>query len=156
MELKEALREIKSSETIIKEELKRIGAYPHKRLKGKYNCPACGSRDNLGIHLKGEEWKANCFSAGCTLSGDKNVIDIVMAYNKDSFYNTVKDIASRNNIFIDNSKMTDDQKLESKKRAIKKDNENKRNEKINNDLKSLYEKGNLSKSEIEEAFHLEN
>ena len=152
MEFKEALKEIKSSENIIKEELKGIGAYPHKRLKGKYNCPACGSRDNLGLHLKGEEWKANCFSAGCSLSGDKNVIDIVMKYNnlsEDSFYSTVKDIASRNNIFIDNSKMTDDQKLESKKRAIKKDNENKRNEKINNDLKSLYEKGNLSKSEIE-------
>lgn len=160
MELKEALREIKSSENIIKEELKGIGAYPHKRLKDKYNCPACGSRDNLGIHLKNNgEWKANCFSAGCSLSGDKNIIDVILAYNnldKDNFYNIAKDIASRNNIFINNSKMTDDQKLESKKRSIKKDNENKRNEKINNDLKSLYEKGNLSKSEIEEAFHLEN
>ena len=35
MKFDEALKEIKSSETIIKEELKRIGAYPHKRLKGK-------------------------------------------------------------------------------------------------------------------------
>ena len=118
MEFNEALKEIKSSESIIKEELKGIGAYPHKSLKGKYNCPACGSKDNLGVHLKNGEWKANCFSAGCSLSGDKNVIDIIIAYNnlgEDSFYNTVKDIASRNNIFIDNSKMTDEQKLESKK-----------------------------------------
>lgn len=159
MEFNEALKEIKSSESIIKEELKGIGAYPHKSLKGKYNCPACGSKDNLGVHLKNGEWKANCFSAGCSLSGDKNVIDIIIAYNKlgeDSFYNTVKDIASRNNIFIDNSKMTDEQKLESKKRLIKKDKEIEKTEKINKELKSLYGKGKLNKNELEKAYHLEN
>ena len=159
MEFNEALKEIKSSESIIKEELKGIGAYPHKSLKGKYNCPACGSKDNLGVHLKNGEWKANCFSAGCSLSGDKNVIDIIIAYNnlgEDSFYNTVKDIASRNNIFIDNSKMTDEQKLESKKRLIKKDKEIEKTEKINKELKSLYGKGKLNKNELEKAYHLEN
>ena len=159
MDFEEALKEIKSSESIIKEELKGIGAYPHKSLKGKYNCPACGSKDNLGVHLKNGEWKANCFSAGCSLSGDKNVIDIIIAYNKlgeDSFYNTVKDIASRNNIFIDNSKMTDEQKLESKKRLIKKDKEIEKTEKINKELKSLYGKGKLNKNELEKAYHLEN
>ena len=121
MELNEAIKNIKSREDIIKEELKAIGAHPHKSLKDKYNCPACGSKDNLGLHLKNGEWKANCFTTGCTLSGDKNVIDIIMTYknlDKDSFYNTAKEIASRNNIFIDNTEMTNEQKLEYKKTIV--------------------------------------
>ena len=113
MELNQAIQDIKQSESILISELNSIGSYPAKT-KGKYNCPSCGSKDNLGIHMKNGEWRVNCFNGGCLLNGDSNIIDTMIKFkNKDikkDFYQEAKEIANRNGIEIDNQNITKEQK----------------------------------------------
>ena len=113
MDLSQAIQDIKQSESILISELNSIGSYPAKT-KGKYNCPSCGSKDNLGVHEKNGEWRINCFNGGCLLNGDSNIIDTMIKFkNKDikkDFYQEAKEIAARNGIDIEDKKITKEQK----------------------------------------------
>lgn len=148
MEKKEAIQVIKTSKLILTTELNSIGAYEVPKLKNKYNCPVCNSKDNLGIHQENGEWRVNCFSAGCSLHGDKNIIDTIIKYenrNEKDFYKVAKEIATRNGIIIDDVKMTKEEKLKSTKQKIKKEKEKEHINKIDQEQEKSILEGNIKK-----------
>lgn len=107
--------------------------------------PSCSITD------KGEGAFFHCF--GCGAGGD--IVKFVKDIENIEFIEAIKKVCNILNIEIPNGEYTDQEKLEFIKKKIQKQVKNKKDEKINEDLKNLYDKRKLNQDEIEEAFHLE-
>lgn len=115
--------EIKSNIRIIENQLNWYGAKP-ARLKNKYSCPKCGSRDNLGMHESDGIYKIHCFSDGGDCIPDTDIFGFVATMegldNTNDFTKIKKLIADREGIPIPeyNYSKKDLRELETHRAAI--------------------------------------
>lgn len=147
MDLMTAKQTICESREITVSELNLLGAYEHPRLKNKFNCPICKSKDNLCIYEKNGVWKVTC-KTGCEVFYTDTIVGVVSREKNISFSETVKTIADRNGIVIDNVVYTPEEKRhftqlkkekEAREMMIKKLDDEQTESIINGDIKRSVE-----------------